>query len=197
MITREEIAEILRKYDLGKLAIGTLGSHSALNIFKGAKEEGFKTVSICKKSDAIIYKKFPLADEIIFVENFSELLKDKIQEKLRELNTVLIPHGSFTAYLSTEEITDRLYVPMLGNRQLLHWEADRERQKKWLSKAGLKLPRTFKKPEEIDTLVIAKLPGAKGGKGYFLANSREAFQKKVNEMIKRGLLGKGDVARIH
>lgn len=197
MITREEIAEILQGYDLGSLTIGTLGSHSALNIFKGAKQEGFKTVSVCKKSDAIIYKKFPLADEILFVEDFNELLNDEIQEKLRDLNTVLIPHGSFTAYISTEKITDKLYVPMLGNRQLLHWEASRERQKEWLSKAGLKLPKTFEKPEEIDRLVIAKLPGAKGGKGYFLANSPETFQKKVNEMIKRRLLTESDIARIH
>jgi 5-formaminoimidazole-4-carboxamide-1-(beta)-D-ribofuranosyl 5'-monophosphate synthetase len=197
MITREEIAEILKTYDLGKLAIGTLGSHSALNIFKGAKEEGFKTVSICKKSDAIMYKKFPLADEIVFVEDFSELLNDNVQEKLRELNVVLVPHGSFTAYLSTEEITDKLYVPMLGNRQLLHWEVDREKQKKWLSKAGLKLPRTFEKPEEINRLIIAKLPGAKGGKGYFLANSRESFHRKVKEIIKRGLLSEKDVVHIH
>lgn len=197
MITREEITQILESYDLEKLTIGTLGSHSALNIFKGAKEEGFKTVSVCKKEDAIIYEKFPIADEKIFVKDFSELLNEEIQKTLRDLNTVLIPHGSFTAYLSTEEIMDKLYVPMLGNRQLLRWEAGRERQKKWLSKAGLKLPRTFKGPEEIDKLVIAKLPGAKGGRGYFLANSPEGFQKKVSEMIKRNLLCQEDIARIH
>jgi 5-formaminoimidazole-4-carboxamide-1-(beta)-D-ribofuranosyl 5'-monophosphate synthetase len=197
MITRADIQEILSKYDLKKLAIGTLGSHSSLNIFKGAKEEGFRTVCVCKEKDAIMYKKFPLADEMIIVEDFTQLLSDAIQEKLRRLNVVLIPHGSFTAYLSTEELTDSLYVPMLGNRELLHWEANRKEQEKWLRQAGLRLPATFKTSDEIDRLVIAKLPGAKGGRGYFLANSPTSFRKKFNEMVKRGLLREDDVARIH
>jgi len=197
MITSKDTCEMLKKYDLGKLAIGTLGSHSALNIFKGAKEEGFKTVCICKEKDAIIYKKFPLADEIIIIKDFTELLSKALQEKLRRLNVVLIPHGSFTAYLSTEQLTSSLYVPMFGNRQLLHWEANRNEQEEWLRKAGLRLPATFKKPNEIDRLVIAKLPGAKGGRGYFLANSPASFRKKFKEMVDRGLLQKDDVDRIH
>ena len=197
MITPKEVQEILGNYDLKKLAIGTLGSHSSLNIFKGAKEEGFRTVAICKQKDAIMYKKFPLADEIIIVEDFTELLNEKLQEKLRQLNVVLIPHGSFTAYLSTEELTDSLYVPMFGNRELLHWEANRKEQEEWLRQAGLRLPATFKSPDEIDRLVIAKLPGAKGGRGYFLANSPASFRKKFKEMVKRGLLMEDDVDRIH
>ena len=52
MITSTETSEILQKYDTSKLAIGTLGSHSSLNIFKGAKQEGFRTVCICKEKDA-------------------------------------------------------------------------------------------------------------------------------------------------
>ena len=60
MITNADIGKILEKYDQKKLAIGTLGSHSSLNIFKGAKEEGFRTVCICKEKDAIMYQKYPL-----------------------------------------------------------------------------------------------------------------------------------------
>jgi 5-formaminoimidazole-4-carboxamide-1-(beta)-D-ribofuranosyl 5'-monophosphate synthetase len=197
LITSSDIAKILDKYDTGKLAIGTLGSHSALNIFKGAKEEGFRTVCICKEKDAIMYRKFPLVDEMIIVKDFTELLNEELQAKLRRLNVVLIPHGSFTAYLSTEELTNSLRVPMFGNRQLLHWEANRKEQEEWLRQAGLRLPATFKTPEEIDRLIIAKLPGAKGGRGYFLANSPESFYKKSKEMVKRGLLKEEDVGRIH
>ncbi|MCW4043997.1 MAG: formate--phosphoribosylaminoimidazolecarboxamide ligase [Candidatus Bathyarchaeota archaeon] len=196
-MTSSDIAKILDKYDTRKLAIGTLGSHSSLNIFKGAKEEGFRTVCICKEKDAIMYKKFPLADEMIFVKDFTELLSETLQEKLRKLNVILIPHGSFTAYLSTEQLTDSLYVPMFGNRALLHWEANRKEQEEWLRKAGLRLPATFKSPDEIDRLVIAKLPGAKGGRGYFLANSPESFRRKFSEMVARGLLSEDDVGRVH
>ncbi|MCS7096139.1 MAG: formate--phosphoribosylaminoimidazolecarboxamide ligase [Candidatus Bathyarchaeota archaeon] len=197
MITSEEISTLLKKYDMRRLAIGTIGSHSALNIFKGAKEEGFKTVCICREKDTIVYRKFQLADELIMVEEFSEILDDRLQEKLRALNTLIVPHGSFTAYLSTEQLTNDFYVPMFGNRQLLNWEADREKQGEWLRKAGLKLPKTFKSPEEIDRLIIAKLQGAKGGRGYFLANSPEHFYKKLDEMITRGLISREDAQRIH
>jgi 5-formaminoimidazole-4-carboxamide-1-(beta)-D-ribofuranosyl 5'-monophosphate synthetase len=197
MITGKDIGRILGKYDLKKLTIATLGSHSSLNIFKGAKEEGFRTVCVCKKKDAIMYKKFPLVDELIIVEDFTELLSEKVQEKLRQLNAVLIPHGSFTAYLSTEELTNNLNVPMFGNRELLHWEADRKEQEEWLRQAGLRLPATFKTPDEIDRLVIAKLPGAKGGRGYFLASSPKAFYKKFKLMVNRGLLQESDVDKIH
>lgn len=197
MVDKEDVNKILSKYSLRKLSIGTIGSHSALNILKGAKEEGFKTVCICRESDVIVYRKFPLADQIILVNDFSELLKEDIQDKLRKLNTVLVPHGSFTAYLNTEQLTRSLLVPMFGNRQLLHFEAVREKQEEWLRRAGLKLPKTFKKPEEIDRLVIAKLPGAKGGRGYFLADSFESFQRKIKQMIDRGLLNKAEVDRIY
>src|SRR3989304_6058894 len=135
MIACEDIEKILGGYDQKKLAIATLGSHSSLNIFKGAKEEGFRTVAVCKEKDAIMYQKFPLADEVIIVGDFTELLDEKLQERLRKLNAVLIPHGSFTAYLNTEELQNSLRVPMFRNRQLLHWEADRKEQEEWLRQA--------------------------------------------------------------
>ncbi|MEM2319174.1 MAG: formate--phosphoribosylaminoimidazolecarboxamide ligase [Candidatus Bathyarchaeia archaeon] len=197
MITREEINQLIGRYNLEKLAIGTIGSHSALNIFKGAKEEGFRTVCICREKDMIVYRKFPLVDEFIVVKDFTELLGDKVQEPLRRLNTVIVPHGSFTAYLNTEQLIDNFYVPMFGNRQLLQWEASREKQEEWLKRAGLRLPKTFKSPDEIDRLTIAKLQGARGGRGYFLANSPEVFRKKVMEMVRRGLISEEDVKNIH
>ncbi len=197
MRTAADMAKILEKYDQNRIAIGTLGSHSSLNIFKGAKEEGLRTICVCKEKDAIMYKKFPLVDELIIVKDFTELLKPSLQERLRNLNVILIPHGSFTAYLSTEELQRNLLVPMFGNRELLHWEANRKEQEEWLRQAGLRLPATFKSPEDIDRLIIAKLPGAKGGRGYFLANSPKAFNKKFSEMVKRGLLQENDVDRIH
>jgi 5-formaminoimidazole-4-carboxamide-1-(beta)-D-ribofuranosyl 5'-monophosphate synthetase len=192
-----DIRDVLKKYDQKKISIGTLGSHSALNIFKGAKEEGFRTVCICKEKDAIMYKKFGVVDEMIIVQDFSELISEKMQKKLRDLNVILIPHGSFTAFLSTEQLTSSLNVPVFGNMKLLHIEADRKSQEEWLRKAGLRLPATFKKPEDIDRLIIAKLQGAKGGRGYFLAASTEAFYKRFNDMVSRGLIKEEDLDTIH
>ncbi len=197
MITSSETTKILEKYDSKKIAIGTLGSHSSLNIFKGAKEEGFRTVCVCKEKDAIMYQKYPLVDDLITVKEFNELLTDELQEKLRRLNVVLIPHGSFTAYLSTEQLQNDLNVPMFGNRKLLHWEADRKLQEDWLKTAGLRLPATFKSPEEINRLTIVKLPGAKGGRGYFLASSPQTFYRKFTEMVARQLLAEEDLEKVH
>ncbi len=197
MARSKAVQRALSGYDLRNLAIGTLGSHSALNIFKGAKEEGFRTVCVCKRGDRILYERFPLADEVIEVGSFTEILDEEIQERLRQLNTVLIPHGSFTAYLSTEQLVDDLNVPTFGNFELLSWEASREKQADWLGRAGLKLPKVFEKPEDIDRLVIAKLPGARGGKGYFLADSPKAFHRKAGEMVARGLISRQDLEQIH
>jgi 5-formaminoimidazole-4-carboxamide-1-(beta)-D-ribofuranosyl 5'-monophosphate synthetase len=143
VISKTEINTILGKYDNKKITIGTLGSHSALNIFKGAKEEGFNTVCICKKETEIVYKRFPLVDEVVLIEDFSELLDDKIQDKLRKTNTILVPHGSFNAYVGTQKMLDKLRVPLFGNRELLNWETNREKQREWLRRAGLTLPKIF------------------------------------------------------
>ena len=75
MISKEKVNSILEEYESRKITIGTLGSHSALNIFKGAKEEGFNTICVCRKKDEIVYQRFPLADQVILVENFGEILK--------------------------------------------------------------------------------------------------------------------------
>jgi 5-formaminoimidazole-4-carboxamide-1-(beta)-D-ribofuranosyl 5'-monophosphate synthetase len=197
VISKTEINTILGKYDNKKITIGTLGSHSALNIFKGAKEEGFNTVCICKKETEIVYKRFPLVDEVVLVEDFSELLDDKIQDKLRKTNTILVPHGSFNAYVGTQKMLDKLRVPLFGNRELLNWETNREKQREWLRRADLTIPRIFDDADDIDGLVISKFPGAMGGKGYFLVDSKESFHKKARDMIKRGHLHKKDLEKIH
>jgi len=197
VILKTEIDTILNEYDHNKITVGTLGSHSALNIFKGAKEEGFDTVCVCKKKNEIVYKRFPLADQIMIVEDFGELLDEKVQKKLKQKNTILVPHGSFNAYVGTRNIVDKLSVPLFGNRELLHWETNRETQREWLKKAGLTLPKTFENPEDIDRLVIAKFPGAMGGKGYFIADSPESFHKKAKDMLKRGHITKENLENIH
>jgi len=187
--TREKILEIIEGYDLNNLSIVTLGSHSALNILKGAKEEGFKTVCLCREKERIIYESFPVADELIPIEDYSDLLKDEMQERISEMNGILIPHGSFNAYIGNLE---KLRIPIFGNRELMYWETVREMQHEWLRKAGLKIPRIIEKPEEIDRLVIVKFPGAKGGKGYFLATDYGEFLKKSKEMVEKGLAREED-----
>ena len=44
-------------------AIATLGSHCSLQILKGAKDEGLKTILICEKKREKLYMRFPYIDE--------------------------------------------------------------------------------------------------------------------------------------
>ncbi|MCP3683029.1 MAG: formate--phosphoribosylaminoimidazolecarboxamide ligase [bacterium] len=158
--------------------IATLGSHSALQILKGAKDEGFKTIAICEKNRVQPYKHFNVADEIIEVDSFKDLKKK--EEYLKKQNAVFIPHGSYVATFDRKAIESSKLM-YYGNKRILKWEFDRGKQREWLKKAGLLLPRIYKTPEEIDGPVIIKFFGAKGGRGYFLAKNAKEFYEKIKE----------------
>ncbi len=156
--------------------IATLGSHSALQILKGAKDEGFETILVCKKSQVKPYKMFNLADEIIVVDSFKDFWS--VEDRLVKENAVLIPHGTLAAYTDVKEIK-KSKLMYFGSKDILEWEASRLKQKEWLTKAGLRQPLYFDNPEDIDRSVIVKFYGAAGGKGYFVANSAKDFYKKI------------------
>ena len=69
--------------------------------------------------------------------------------ELEKRKIIIVPHGSFVAYLSLEE-HKKMTIPYFGNKAVLDWEASRELQRDWLLRAGLKLPRQFKTGAEID-----------------------------------------------
>jgi 5-formaminoimidazole-4-carboxamide-1-(beta)-D-ribofuranosyl 5'-monophosphate synthetase len=187
MVGVAEIADIVGRYDSKRVTIATIGSHSALNIFKGAREEGFKTVCICAKGRDKLYRRFGLADEFIMLDKLDDIHDEAVQEKLKRLNSVVIPHGSFNAYLEQERLQDWA-VPLMGNRRLLDYETSRIRQHEWMRAAGLKVPKIYNSPKEINGLAFVKFPGAKGGKGYFVVDSEEAYEKKINMMMRRKLI---------
>ncbi|RLI79038.1 formate--phosphoribosylaminoimidazolecarboxamide ligase [Archaeoglobales archaeon] len=187
---RDKILSTLENYDKDKICIATLGSHSALNILKGAKDEGFNTICICRDKERIIYESFGVADEIIPIKDYPDLLDDRLQNKLIESNVILIPHGSFNAYIGSLE---KLRIPIFGNRVLMEWEVDRDKQKEWLEKAGVRLPKTYSSPEEIDGLAIVKFPGAMGGKGYFIVASKDDFYEKAKRMVEIGLITENEI----
>lgn len=197
MISQEDIRNVIKKYDKKKIRVSTIGSHSALNILKGAKEEGFKTVCICLRGQDRLYRKYGVADEVIYVGRFSDILEERIQDKLRRLNAVVVPHGSFNAYISSKGMEEEFMVPVFGNRTLLRWETSRKLQREWLQRAGLKVPKLYDSVDEIDGLVFVKFPGARGGKGYFVADSKETYYQKMRDMIRRGLVTKEDTEHAH
>ena len=93
-------------------SIATLGSHCALQVLKGAKDEGLKTILVCEKKREKLYRRFPFIDEFIMVDSFNEVLDQKCQSILEQNNAVLIPHGTLIAQMSSEEI-ESIKTPVL------------------------------------------------------------------------------------
>jgi 5-formaminoimidazole-4-carboxamide-1-(beta)-D-ribofuranosyl 5'-monophosphate synthetase len=149
--------------------VATLGSHCALQVLKGAKEEGFTTLVVAEHRRAALYRRFPFIDHTVLVQRFGELAQPTVQEYLGAQDSVLIPHGTFVSEVGIRKIERDVRTPVFGNRHLLRWEASRELKERLLRGAKIRTPRRFAKPEEIDRLAILKLPGAAGGRGYRLA----------------------------
>ena len=165
--------------NISDYTIATLGSHTALQILKGAKDEGFKTVCVCQKDRRRVYESYGVADVIIDVDNYADDY-DKIEQQLVDLNAIMIPHGTFVSALGAERVKT-IKTMHYGSKGILEWESDRTKEREWLSKAGLKLPAIFAKPKDIDRPVIIKFHGAHGGQGYFIANSPEEFQERIKK----------------
>lgn len=177
---RVKIDDILANYDKNNLTIATVCSHSSLQIFDGAKKEGFKTLGISVGKVKKFYDAFPLGkpDEFFIVDDYKDIIK--YAKKLQEKNVIIIPHGSFVEYLGAKNFL-QLNLPTFGNRKVLEWESDRKKEKQWLESAGIVMPKQIKDPRKIKKPVIVKYHGAKGGRGFFVAKSYEEFKRRVDK----------------
>ncbi len=196
-LKRQEILNILEEYDKENLTIATLGSHTSLHILKGAKEEGFNTAVVCEKGREVPYQRFKVADEYIIVDKFKDIINNDVQQKLIDMNSIVIPHGSFIAYAGLDSIENDFHVPMFGNRDILRWESERDLERKLMHESGIRTPSKYKNHLDIDRTVMVKFPGARGGKGYFVASSTKEFDEKINVMLDRGWIEQDDIEKAH
>jgi 5-formaminoimidazole-4-carboxamide-1-(beta)-D-ribofuranosyl 5'-monophosphate synthetase len=177
----------------GKVTIATLASHCALQVLKGAKDEGLRTLLLCERRRLGLYRRFPFIDEIIEVDSFSEIIGDKCRKRLKQANSVLIPHGTLISQMRSDEI-EKIDTPVFGNKWILRWEADRELKEKLMKEAGFRTPRTVRSKDEISGLCIVKLHGAAGGRGYYLAWNRESFEEGARRLIdQKTIRGESDL----
>lgn len=156
--------------------IATLGSHSALQILKGAKDEGFRTLLITLKNRLAFYRQYSFIDRIITLTRYADF--PQLEKRLADQKVIIIPHGSFVAYLGFEE-NKRLKLPYFGNKAVLDWESDRKKQRQWMQAADVLVPHKFRRGDKIDRPVIVKSYGAAGGAGYFLAKNQQEFDRKL------------------
>lgn len=177
---------------ISNVTIGVLGSHSALDVLDGAKDEGFKTVVICQKGREKPYLNFPIADETIILDKFVDMIKPEVIEKLKRLNTIFVPNRSFAVYVGYDNIEENFPIPIFGNRYLLRWEerTGEYNYYKILDKAGIKRPRTFTSIDEVDRPVIVKIPEARRRveRGFFIARDRDDLLKKAKKLEEEGVI---------
>lgn len=199
MIDRNIINAIIKSYDLNKISIGALGSHSALDIADGAKDEGFRTVVVCqagREKPYLFYKR--IVDEVIVLKRFSEIIKPEVQKQLKDRNTVFVPHRSFTTYVDYDSIENLFEVPIFGNRWILRAEERKAplNQYHLLEKAGIRFPKTFNSAEEIDRPVIVKVHEAKRKieRAFFVATSPKDFYNKAKERVEKSIISEEDLA---
>lgn len=200
MITREQVWKVLESYNPKKIIIGTLGSHSALDIADGAKDEGFKTVVVCQKGRELPYKMYQrIVDEAIVLDSFAQAASSEVQSLLTKRSTIFVPHRAFTTYVPYDKIENEFLVPLFGNRQMLRSEERTAERNQYflLEKAGIRQPKKFSSPSEIDRLAIVKVQEAKRKieRAFFYATDEKDFHKKAEERIASGLIVRGDLER--
>jgi len=198
LLGHQQISGIVGRYDQKNITIGTIGSHSALEVMDGAKDEGMKTLCICQKGRDLPYRRFKrLADEIIVLDKFSDVLNRENQEKLRDMNCIMVAHRAFTAYLGYDNIENNFKVPVFGNRWLLRAEERTAARNQYylLEKAGLRHPHIYRKPSDIAGPAMVKVQEAKRKleRAFFIVTSYEDYKKKAKQKIEQGLVSKKDL----
>ena len=181
-----------------KPIIAVIGSHSALDVCRGAKDEGFETLVIVQsgrdKTYTEYYKtkgKLGCVDQCLEVEKFADILKPSIQDKLRKLNVIFIPHRSFEVYLNFDyaAIENDFKIPMFGNRKLLKIEerGTTPNQYDLLDKAQIRYPKQFSNPKDIDRLCLVKVLEKTRGfeRAFFLVSSYKDYIKKTRALLKK------------
>jgi 5-formaminoimidazole-4-carboxamide-1-(beta)-D-ribofuranosyl 5'-monophosphate synthetase len=205
MIDRNEITSILDEYETDNVKIGLVGSHSALDVCDGAIEEGFRTHLVCQAGRERTYTEYfraerdpsgnllrGIVDDAVVYSRFDEVLQPKNQQYLRDNSTLFVPNRSFTSYCSIDAIENDFAVPMVGSRNLLRSEERGGGEDYYwlLEKAGLPYPERIDDPEDIDELVMVKLPHAvkKLERGFFTASDYNEYQEKSGSLIRQGVI---------
>ena len=196
MIKRSDMQKMVKNYS--DLRIGVLGSHSALEVMDGAKDENLNTVVFCQKGREVPYQRFGrIADEIMILKKFKDIATASNQKKLRDTGTIIVPHRSLTAYLGYDILENKLRVPIFGNRKLFQAEErdNKKNQYYLLKKAGIKYPKIFQNPKSINKPAIVKVmeKNRKLERAFFTVTSYADYKAKAEEKIRSWIIAKKDL----
>jgi len=202
MIKRSKIQELVESYDHDKITVGVLGGHSALDVCRGAKKYGFKTLAVCQKGREKTYTNYYKSrldgrgciDETIVLDKFSDITKENIQKELIKRNTIFIHNRYFWVYFDFNDIENNFGVPIYGTRGMLKLEERDVPKNQYylLEKAGIRYPKIINSPKEIDRLTIVKVNEAIRGyeRAFFYASNFDDYKKKSNELLNKKMITK-------
>ena len=204
MITKQDVISVVSEYDKKNITIGVLGSHSALDVCDGARDEGIPNLVVCQNGRDGLYTSYfkgrtvnglrkGLVDEALVLNKFDEILTEKVQQQLIKKNTLFIPNRSFVVYNGVRRVENEFRLPLVGTRDMLKIE-DRETEEEnyyWVSQqAGIPIPKHYASKDEIDTLVMVKLHHKYMTleRGFFTAASPDEFDAKVERLLSREII---------
>jgi 5-formaminoimidazole-4-carboxamide-1-(beta)-D-ribofuranosyl 5'-monophosphate synthetase len=201
MIDRKEIQKLTDSYDKKNISIGVLGGHSGIDVCRGAKKHGFHTIAVCQKGREKTYTKYyktrngkGCIDETIVLDKFADITKFKVQEELRKKNTIFIHNRYFWVYFDFKDIENNFNIPIFGTRGMLKLEERDVPKNQYylLEKAGIRFPKIFKSPRDIDRLTIVKVSEAIRGyeRAFFYAIDYKDYTKKSEELLKKKMITK-------
>ncbi len=199
------LASTLARYDVRALTLSSVGSHSALDVAYGARAQGLRNLIVTAAGRDKTYSRYyarteapprGCVDATLELPSFAHLLEADVQQKLLAQNVLFIANRSFEVYLhekfSYDHIERGMLVPFFGNRRLLRAEERDEpaNQYELLASAGIRFPRTFAKPSEIDTLVMVKAPHATVTfeRAFFLCSSPAEYESQAQRLIAAGMV---------
>lgn len=177
--------------------IATLGSHSALDVCRGAKDHGFHTLVIAQRGREKTYSQYygttkdtGCVDECIVVNSFKDILSKTVQQQLVQQQAVFVPNRSLEAYLNFDyqAIETQFDVPLFGNKFLLKIEERNAHPNQYdlLAAAGIRYPKQFKNPAEIDRLCIVKVSEKDRPfeRAFFIVKGFTEYQELSQAMVK-------------
>jgi 5-formaminoimidazole-4-carboxamide-1-(beta)-D-ribofuranosyl 5'-monophosphate synthetase len=200
MIERKEIQRLVDSYDPENITIGVLGGHSALDVCRGAKKYGFRTLAVCQKGREKTYTKYyknrgdgrGCVDDTIVLEKFNQITQPTIQDQLRKQNTIFIHNRYFWVYFDFTDIENNFSVPIFGTRSMLKLEERNVPKNQYylLEKAGIRFPQLFTSPHDIDRLAIIKVNEAIRGyeRAFFFASSYADYKKKADQLVAKKMI---------
>jgi len=202
MPSRPEMQKLAEKYGRN-VSVGILASHSAEDVGVAAKAAGIACIAVCEKGREELYTKYnkKLFSELIILEKFKDILKNEVQELLRKKHVVFLPNRAFSVYVGYDEIERDFCVPIYGNRRLLRIEDRKEEKGQYwlLRKAGVRTPKKFSSPKEIDRLVIVKVQQKSKPleRAFFYCKCEEEFYRAGEKLVAEDIISEEALMTAH